>query len=99
MNKQGKRKRRSETIKIDTEESLDVPSQSPLVSDVMASFEEFKYDIVSRFEAQYNILEEIADRLDQVEDSIGLVTLTLTSNGLDRNGIAASFNVPVESEP
>jgi hypothetical protein len=28
-----------------------------------------------------------------------LVTLTLTSNGLDRNGIAASFNVPVESEP
>ena len=70
MNQKGKRKRRSETIEIHTDESLGEPPQSTLMDGFIASFEHFKDD-------QYDILEEIAARLDRVEHSISLVYNTV----------------------
>jgi hypothetical protein len=71
MNQKGKRKRHSgETIEIHTDESLGEPPQSTLMDGFIASFEQFKDD-------QYDILEEIAARLDRVEHSISLVYNTV----------------------
>jgi hypothetical protein len=71
MNKKEKKKRPCETIEINNDEA---PHPRDLF---VASFEQFKYDVGSRFEDQYTVLEEIAARLNTLEYSVDLVYKTM----------------------
>jgi hypothetical protein len=73
VNNKGKRKRPCETIEIDMEDCFHVPPQIAARDVFVASFEQFKYDVASKFEDNSERLHNVSSRLNQVELSVDLV--------------------------